>query len=79
MTFEVAPEVAQRLVIAQQIGGLSLSLRGLDENDVEKVAKVKFHDIVPKKAKPDVVVQEEKCFMNIRKGGELVKVPLEKC
>ena len=44
-TVEVTPEDAQKLALAQQIGTLSLALRGYTNNEEAPVAQVSIHDL----------------------------------
>lgn len=75
-TVEVAPDDAQRLALAQQIGRISLSLRQIDEvGTQEEVAPVNIDDIIKQEEPEPVVVPEpviEKKKLCVRKGTELI-------
>lgn len=76
VTVEVAPDDAQRLALAQQIGRISLSLRQIDEvGTQEEVAPVNINDIIKQEEPEPVAVPEpveEKKRLCVRKGTELI-------
>ncbi len=76
-TVEVNPTDAQKLALAQQVGKLSLSLRGVNEDVGAIVGPVGLHDLPdqPEQARPKP--KQEAATVRVRKGSEVSDVELQ--
>jgi pilus assembly protein CpaB len=75
-TFEVTPEQAQKLALAQQVGTLSLMLRNYATLEAEKTGQIAADDLGERKPAPAPVVRapppkDNSIYVNVRKGTEL--------
>lgn len=76
-TVEVDPTEAQKLALAQQVGKLSLSLRGVGEIVGDAAGPVGLQDLPdqPLQAEPEPV--RETNTVRVRKGAEVNDVPVD--
>jgi pilus assembly protein CpaB len=81
-TFEVTPEQAQKLALAEKVGTLSLSLRNYATMQTEDTKQIEASDLGAKKAAPPPVKaapppRDNSVYVNVRKGteAEQEKVP----
>jgi Flp pilus assembly protein CpaB len=73
VTFEVNTNQAQRLALAQQVGRLSLTLRGFGEATDEKMAPVTADQLSDLGAAP----KEEISKVRVRRGTQLSDVRID--
>jgi pilus assembly protein CpaB len=82
-TVEVDPTDASKLALAQQVGRLSLTLRGVSEDATTKVEPVSIEDLpaqpqaAPAPAPAPAPVVEEATIVRVRKGAEITDVRVE--
>ena len=70
-TVEVEPSQAAKLTLAQSVGKLTLTLRGMDEEEDTQFAPVRLQDLPaqPVRAKPQPV--KRATTVRVRKGGQV--------
>lgn len=79
-TVEVTPTDASKLALAQQVGKLSLSLRGVNEGVSQVITPVSIEDLPaqPEAVQPTPVkAPEAPTTIRVRKGAEVKDVPIE--
>lgn len=72
VTVEVTAEQTQRLMLAQQAGTLSLSLRSLDDDDARELETLRLSDLLVDEVKEEVVAFEEPAaVIRVRRGTDV--------
>ncbi len=76
-TVEVNPTDAQKLALAQQVGRLSLTLRGMGEPTGEETAPIQIKDLPdqPEQIAPQQV--EQGTSVRVRKGGQVQEIEVD--
>ncbi|MEM0987795.1 MAG: Flp pilus assembly protein CpaB [Pseudomonadota bacterium] len=79
-TVEVTPTDANKLALAQQVGGLSLTLRGIDTPDAEEeIGPTQVKDL-PSPVQPEAApapVVEQTPQVRVRKGGQVETITVD--
>lgn len=68
-TIEVSPEQAQKLALAQQLGTLSLTLRGYTDTEQAEITRVTVGDLANDAKTP--VRRDDGIYVRVRKGTEV--------
>lgn len=76
-TVEVDGRQAQQLILAQQVGSLTLTLRGVNEESTEKIAPVTLSDIDFTIAKPEINAPKAGTTVRVRRGTSLGNVQVD--
>ncbi|WP_420586441.1 Flp pilus assembly protein CpaB [Ruegeria sp.] len=77
VTVAATPEQIAALAQAQNTGRLSLALVGVQDDTVASAIEVDQGKLLGiEKIAPEVVVEERKCFTNIRRGAEIVQTQI---
>lgn len=76
-TVEVDPTQAAKLTLAQSVGKLTLTLRGMNESEDAQVAPVSLEDLPAQPAKPRRVKRKPVTTVRVRKGGKAQDVRVD--
>lgn len=82
-TVEVDPKQAAKLTLAQSVGQLTLTLRGMNEAQSPDVAPVRLEDLPAQPAKPKPVVAPapapapKTTTVRVRRAGQATEVPVD--
>lgn len=80
-TVEIDPKQASKLTLAQSVGKLTLTLRGMNEAESTEVAPVRLEDLPAQPVKvepaPAPAPAPKAATVRVRRGGQAVEVPVD--
>lgn len=76
-TVEIDPNQAAKLTLAESVGKLTLTLRGVNEANDTQVAPVSLQDLPAQPARPKAVKRKEISTVRVRKGGAVKEVRVD--
>lgn len=76
-TVEVNPTQAAKLTLAQSVGELTLTLRGIDEVSDADIAPIGLEDLPAQPAKPKPAPVKKQTTVRVRRAGQAENIPVD--